>query len=234
MTSIADHYKTYTPNFALQSTMGEIRKGGKRPRVPPSGLEALTELELALLDKHKKEGVLEFHGYENVGLAQAVFGLGLLQNEDFLRQILKIAASASIRSDVIKVAFRVILTRNRLVKGGQPKAAWSDSVWIAHRAERVGVMLHHLRRLKREEVRRHQCFSKLALPEIERLQHLIDMVDLSAGEWDGDSQGGTDSLEPEPTRAKTVSPEVTHRRILQREVSLDSEGYPRFLRSEEV
>ena len=140
----------------------------------------------------------QFGAYDHVSRNQSIDPRGLLQALPLVKSLIKASPSCEIHSNPLRGALLQLVCS----KPNLNTSKWNGTVWSNLRCERIGVVLHHMRRLKNspEEVRK--AAGKLTGAEIAELQNVVDSI-VIAGE------------EPKRKLKKEIS-----------EVSLGSDGYP--------
>ena len=140
----------------------------------------------------------QFGAYDHVSRNQSIDPKGLLQVLPLVKNLIKASPSCEIHSNPLRGALLQLVCS----KPNLNTSKWNGTVWSNLRCERIGVVLHHMRRLKTspEEVRK--AAGKLTGAEIAQLQNVVDSI-VIAGE------------EPKRKLKKEIS-----------EVSLGSDGYP--------
>ena len=140
----------------------------------------------------------QFGAYDHVSRNQSIDPKGLLQVLPLVKSLIKASPSCEIHSNPLRGALLQLVCS----KPNLNTSKWNGTVWSNLRCERIGVVLHHMRRLKNspEEVRK--AAGKLTGAEIAELQNVVDSI-VIAGE------------EPKRKLKKETS-----------EVSLGSDGYP--------
>jgi len=153
------------------------------------------------LSKHE-DMLPEFGLYDTISRNQSIDPKGLVQVLPLVKDLIKVPPSAEIHTNPLRAALLRVVCHNPSVNTSK----WNGTVWANIRCERIGVLLLHMRRLKSsDEVRK--AAAKLTSRDLMQLQEVIDLI----------------QFEPEEDAPK--------KRALKKnvsDVSLDSEGYPRF------
>ena len=153
------------------------------------------------LSKHE-DLLPEFGLYDRISRNQSIDPKGLVEVLPLLKDLIKVSPSADIHTNPLRSALLKVVCNNPSVNTSK----WNGTVWANIRCERIGVLLLHMRRLKSsDEVRK--AAAKLTSRDLMQLQEVISLI----------------QFEPEEDAPK--------KRVLKKQVSdvsLDSEGYPRF------
>ena len=136
---------------------------------------------------------------------QTVDPKGLMHCFPLLDDLIKLSKTAEIHSQPIRQAFLKLLQENPNINDTK----FNGSVFINLKADRIGVLLCHLRRLKIQGDM-GACASKLTSAEFGLLQKLVDSVETK--------------VSPEERAPRKLKKELS-------EVSQDSKGYPSCLKS---
>ena len=189
------------------------RRGGARRTVtaPVSG-EALR----GVLEQHVRhlgaKAALHFGAYEHIGRAQAIYAPGIRANQQLLRALLELSPTCTLKASSVKQCLVVLASTYPELNRSQ----LGLDLWSGERADKVGIMLHHLRRYKSDANRQRQAASKSTEEDLASVESLADLIDLA-----------------EPPAFQSSSScsalSASASRELKREVSLDSDGYPNML-----
>ena len=119
----------------------------------------------------------QFGAYDHVSRNQSIDPKGLLQVLPLVKSLIKASPSCEIHSNPLRGALLQLVCS----KPNLNTSKWNGTVWSNLRCERIGVVLHHMRRLKNspEEVRK--AAGKLTGAEIAQLQSVVDSI-VTAGE----------------------------------------------------
>eukprot|EP00438_Fugacium_kawagutii_P029698 Skav211502 [mRNA] locus=scaffold2188:899918:906060:- [translate_table: standard] len=150
----------------------------------------------------------EFGVYDHVSRQQGTDPKGLMQVLPLVRTLVKVSPKAEIHSQPL----RQTLLKMVCEKPSLNNSRWNGTIWSNLRAERIGVVLHHIRRLKSPDEMR-KCGAKLTAAELLQLQQVVDQM-------------GDKDLEPPPETRRKLKKEVSA-------VSYDSDGYPKELKTPE-
>ena len=197
---------------------------------------------------HTHEELLKsFGAYETVSRSQATDAKGLIHCLPLLEDLLKISPSGEIHPNPLRQSIMKLVQE----KPAMNQTDWNCQVWTNMRAERVTVILLHLRRLKSEEEMR-KCVGKLTGKDCLQLKNLVSMLgnDSCNGEpldkrdkeepldkrgmEEGKEEEGEEEEEEEDEEQKAETPPLDKRRKLQKhesDVSLNSSGFPACLNS---
>ena len=136
---------------------------------------------------------------------QTVDPKGLMHCFPLLDDLIKLSKTAEIHSQPIRQAFLKLLQENPNINDTK----FNGSVFVNLKADRIGVLLCHLRRLKIQGDM-GACASKLTSAEFGLLQKLVDSVETK--------------VSPQEKAPRKLKKELS-------EVSQDSKGYPSCLKS---
>ena len=200
---------------------------------------------------HTHEELLKsFGAYETVSRSQATDAKGLIHCLPLLEDLLKISPSGEIHPNPLRQSIMKLVQE----KPAMNQTDWNCQVWANMRAERVTVILLHLRRLKSEEEMR-KCVGKLTGKDCLQLKNLVSMLgnDSCNGEpldkrdkeepldkrgmeegKEEEGEEGEEEEEEEEEEQKAETPPLDKRRTLQKhesDVSLNSSGFPACLNS---
>ena len=226
-------------------------KGGARHKPAPVVDE---DILMTIFEKHR-DVISNFGTYESVSRTQAVRGKGLLHCFALLDDLLEACPSADCPAPSAKQAMHKLAMNHPTVNG----TVYNCNVWASLRCERLGTVLNHLRRLRREPARMKQCCLALTGAQIGQLKELLGKVflepdvEVAAGlaNYRAKSAAAAGEVEAEGADAEDRCPSVPSvpgaeddpedpqplgqqpkRRILQKTpstVSCDSDGWPRVL-----
>ena len=143
-------------------------KGGARHTSKP---QVDSGLLFRCLIQHK-DLVCNLGPYEAISKTQAANPKGLLKNIPLIKGLVQLESTGEIHASCIRNAvFQMVLE--------DPKcndSKWSGGVWTNMRAERIGTLLFHIRRLKLGDGLRN-CASKLTAMELLSIQEVLELMD---------------------------------------------------------
>eukprot|EP00435_Cladocopium_sp_Y103_P048059 s605_g14.t1 len=175
---------------------------------------------------HRNQEILTNLGsYETISRSQATDARGLLHCLPLIEDLLEISPSAGLHPQPLRQAIMKLVQQSPKMN----QTDWNCTVWTNMRAERVTVVLLHLRRLKSEEETR-KCAAKLTGKEWQQLKDLADKL----GEKDEAEDVEKRSLDKREAAKEPDAALLDKRRTLQKhesEVSMDSQGFPACLQS---
>jgi hypothetical protein len=126
-----------------------------------------------------KESPFNFGTYSKMNKAQqAVDGKSLLLALALLTAIVAAAPTANINGDGCKAALQRTLDIARKAGKNLNTSSFPDSQLCKWFARRVTIMLHHLRRLKRQPTKWKECIAKMKAEDITQLEGLVGQVQL--------------------------------------------------------
>ena len=232
----------------LASSLSMSSRGGARHKPAPVVDE---DILMTIFEKHK-EVISNFGAYESVSRAQAVRGKGILHCMALLEDMVEACPSADCPAPSAKQAMQKLAVNHPSVNS----TVYNCNVWASLRCERLGTILNHIRRLRREPARLKQCCLTLTGVQIGQLKELLGKVylepdvEVAAGlaNYRAKAAAADGEVEPEGTPSEGHCPSgpgaaedpedpqpVEHkpkRRVLQKTpstVSCDSNGWPRML-----
>lgn len=202
--------------------MGKAGKGGARHFRKPF-IEA--GLLLNVLSKHA-DLVKNFKTYEFISSQGAADPKGLMMALDLVEDILELSPSCELHSQPLRNSLLRLLT----IKPDLNSGSHNGSVWVHQRAERITVILGHIRRLARTGMT-SRCASELTAAELKKLTKAVEAVQ-TPDESEAPLENGEGPAEPEEPEAPLENGnEPSKRRRLKESISLDSDGYPMILKS---
>ena len=143
-------------------------KGGPRHTSKP---HVDVSLFLQTLQRHESI-IMNFGAYTMLSRSQSVDPKGLMHCFPLLDDLIKLSKTAEIHSQPIRQALLKLLQENPNLHDTK----FNGSVFVNLKAERTGVPLCHLRRLK-FQVDMGACAAKLTSAELGLLQKLVGSVD---------------------------------------------------------
>eukprot|EP00438_Fugacium_kawagutii_P031189 Skav234749 [mRNA] locus=scaffold14:669836:670630:+ [translate_table: standard] len=197
--------------------MGKAGKGGARHFKKPFIESGLL---LNVLSKHA-DLVKNFKNYEFISAQGAADPKGLLMALDLVEDILELSPTCELHSQPLRNSLLRLLT----IKPDLNSGSHNGSVWVHQRAERITVILGHIRRLARSGMT-SRCASELTAAELKKLTQVVEAVQIP-DEPEGPLENG--QLQESETPLENGDQPSTRRR-LKEEISLDSDGYPMILK----
>ena len=177
-------------NVARTPTMGKA----VRQTTPPYSKQSLNE---AMVEFVKQKGIrhaFDFGVYKSIMMGQAVRGLGLVANIDILKVLLSVTPYAyvkhlDLKGSVIECALKY---EGLWPKKDKPLDRWASAV-----AERIFLLLNHVRRLKFSPIRWRQCIKSLDNDAIKMLRDIVDSIKVATRNYDSmEQEGETESTQP--------------------------------------
>lgn len=222
----------------LLSTGSVAGRGGARRKSSPV-VDA--DILATIFEKHKSI-VANFGVYESTSRNQAVKGKGILHCRPLLWDLLEACPIGDMPAPSAKQAMAVLVLNDPSLNS----TIYNTSIWSQLRCERVGTLLYHLRRLKREPARFKQCALTLTGEELGLLKSLMAKLQLEddehiaaglsnfsakadSGSLPEDDEGRSQA-DIDPVAETAQSP--FKRRMLRKTpstVSCDSDGFPKCL-----
>lgn len=191
------------------------KRGGPRHFSKPF-IEA--GLLLQVFSKHEGR-VQDFKAYEFLSSGSTPDPKGLIYCLGLLQDLVKIAPQAELHPQPLRDAMlRLLTNKPQLNTSGHNGAVWCNA-----RADRVNVLLAHLRKLKRSGPNA-RCASMLTGLEYTQLADILKLVQLRPEE-------GHDALPLENGEANE-SPQKKLKKQ-NSDVPMDSQGFPSFLKTPE-
>ena len=141
----------------------------------------------------------QFGAYDHVSRNQSIDPKGLLQVLSLVKSLVEASPSCEIHSNPLRTALLQLVCSKPNLNTSQ----WNGTVWSNLRCERIGVVLHHTRRLKNSPEEMRKASAKLTGAEIAQLQNVLDSISTA------------EQQEPKRKLKKEIS-----------EVTLGSDGYP--------
>lgn len=211
---------------ALVAGMAE-KRGGPRHFSKPF-IEA--GLLLQVLLKHE-DRVQDFKAYEHLSSGSTPDPKGLIYCLGLLQDLVKIAPQAELHPQPLRDAMLRLLTNKPLLN----TSGHNGAVWCNARAERVNVLLAHLRKLKRSGPN-SRCANMLTGLEYTQLADLLKLVQNKPEEGQNalPLENGEVNESHQKKLKKQESPEHQPKKRLKKhnsDVSMDSQGFPSFLKT---
>ena len=175
-----------------------MSKGGARHFAKPTLGPGLVQKVL----KNNREIIKDFGVYEHISTTGVVNPAGLLYCRMFLQDVLEISPTCMIASQPLRTALLGMLEKEPQLNCSK----FNGSTWCSMKAERITVVLTHLRKVAREPSCKRVCASKLSGFENQQLLHLVSQVDIQD--------------EQPKTGGKCLNRKAS-------EASLDSSGFPK-------
>lgn len=199
------------------SGSGGRRGGSRRESIPPDEVDVQALQQAFLAYAAQVEEPFSFGLYETKTLKNgggAASGLGILENETFLRLVLPVLPRTRTNHGPLLAALQFALTKVKLKLGMGPQR-WCDT-----RSQSIRALLLHLRRIKASRRKYQECCSSLTQTQTAALDAIMKLV--SVGEGEGD---------PEPEHHPVPCQEGKRRRLGRKssEVPVDATGWPLLL-----
>ena len=147
-----------------------MSKGGARHFAKPSLDPGLIQRVL----KNNTEIIKDFGVYEHISTTSAVNPAGLLYCRMFLQDVLEISPTCMIASQPLRTALLGILEKEPQLNCSK----FNGSTWCSQKAERITVVLTHLRKVARDPSCKRVCAGKLSGFENQQLLNLVSQVDI--------------------------------------------------------
>lgn len=147
--------------------------------------------------------------YETVSKSGAVSPKGLLDCEALLQDITEVAPTCELAPQVLRTSLMNLLAHDVSLNSTK----WNGATWCNIKAERVTVLLAHLRKVARDKEQQRLCTAKLTSHQYQQLETLFSEVVIK----------DEDPLEKGKCLKRKAS-----------DASLDSDGFPKILQSPEV
>ena len=163
------------------------------------------------LSQHK-ELVQNFGRYDTVSTNQGIDAAGLMQVLPLMHSLLKVEPTCEIHTQPLRQALMKMVMDDPSVNNSK----FQGAIWCNLRQERLTCVMNHFRRLKNHAEMR-KCASRLTAAEFLQLQNVVEKI-------------------REKTPGQKVEEPALPVRSLKKEmsdVSLDSEGYPKDLKTPE-
>ena len=181
-----------------------------------------------------QELVKSFGAYETISRSQATDAKGLIHCLPLLEDLLQISPCGEIHPNPLRQSIMKLVQE----KPAMNQTDWNCQVWTNLRAERVTVILLHLRRLKSEEEMR-KCVGKLTGKDCLQLKKIVSIMEdnkepLDKRGKDPLDKRGVEQEEEEEEEEEAETPPPAKQRKLQKhesDVSLNSQGFPACLNS---
>ena len=194
-------------------------RGGARHKAKPF---VDTGLLLKLLGKHE-ELIKDFKSYDGLSRNSAVDPRGLVNVLHFVNDVLELSPSCEVHPQPLRNSLLQLLSN----KPHLNLTKFNGSVWVNMKAERVGVVLHHVRRLARTGPN-SSCTSSLTGMEYQWLKDTLAKVELR----DENESQPTKAEEEEDTKVDPLESKPCKRlRAKASDVSVDDAGFPKMLDS---
>ena len=203
------------------------KRGGPRHFSKPF-IEA--GLLLQVFSKHE-DRVQDFKAYEFLSSGSTPDPKGLIYCLGLLQDLIKLAPQAELHPQPLRDAMlRLLTNKPQLNTSGHNGAVWCNA-----RADRVNVLMAHLRKLKRSGPN-SRCASMLTGLEFTQLADLLKLVQLKPEEGqDALPLGNGETNESPPKKQKKQESQGNPpKKKLKKEnsdVSLGSQGFPAFLKT---
>ena len=192
-------------------------KGGARhfskPWIEPG-------LLLTVLTKHQ-DLVKDFGDYEVISAQGAASPKGLITALEFILDLLEICPACELHPQPLRTSLLRLLTSRPNLN----TSTHAGSVWVHQRAERVAVVLGHMRRLARGGVT-NRCAGELTAHEMKKLTTALEKVQL---------RNVQDDVQGKVPLKNGTSPSPKKRTLKKKhsEISVDSQGFPMELKTPE-
>eukprot|EP00435_Cladocopium_sp_Y103_P053550 s2178_g17.t1 len=147
--------------------------------------------------------------YETVSKSGAVSPKGLLDCKALLQDIIEVAPTCELAPQVLRTSLMNLLAHDVSLNSTK----WNGATWCNIKAERVTVLLSHLRKVAREKDQQRLCTAKLTSHQYQQLETIFSEVVIK----------DEDPLEKGKCLKRKTS-----------DASLDSDGFPKILQSPEV
>lgn len=170
-----------------------------------------------VLSRHE-DVVKDFRSYETITSQGAADPQGLLHCIDFLNDVLDLAPQCELHPQPLRNALLRQLTTNPALNQSQH----NGSVWVRQRAERVSVLLSHVRRMARQGTN-GRCTAQLTSNQLRKLTNTLQKVDLKENIVEGKAMPPLENGESSPPAKKLKKNDS--------DVSLDSKGWPMVLKT---
>lgn len=185
------------------------KRGGAHHRPKPRVDDVVLQ---TIFEKHK-DILMNLGVYEHISKPMAASGEGLAYCYDLLSDLLEACPSSGVPTGIAKSAIMKLLMAEPTLNG----TIYNAQIFAGMRVDRLGVVLLHLRRICQDDVRQRQCGAKCNGKAWQLVQQLIPKVNM---EWCFLEDSATIYYDP-------VNPKSS--RTLTRELSVDSDGFPRLL-----
>ena len=170
-------------NVARTPTMGKA----VRQTTPPYSRHALNEAMVKFVKEKGIRHAFDFGVYKSIMMGQAVRGLGLVHNIDILKVMLSITPYAYVKHLDLKAA---VIECALKYEGLWPKNDKPLDRWASAIAERIFLLLNHVRRLKFSPIRWRQCIKSLDNDCIKMLRDIVDSIKAATRNYDSMEQAG--------------------------------------------
>jgi hypothetical protein len=176
---ISSYIKVHSFAFQIMVSGVSHRKTHKTTSNGRSTTPAYDEQQLmeCVEDYVQKTGVMksfELGVYANMNVSQAVHGWSLVKCKPLVESLMDVSPYCMFKVLDLKHALKAVGQKfSGLVSEKLTVEAWADKM-----AERIMVIMNHLRRLKNSEVRLRQALKKLDQKNSEALQGLVSQVKL--------------------------------------------------------
>ena len=151
-TATKPHCRFTTPDYSVQSLMEQMN---------------------SYIQKAGAKGALDLQSYRNIKLSCAVSGRGILQNKALVQVLINVCPYALYKVSDLKSCFVEMAHEFDELTGLLPK---STDRWAGEMAERVMVLLNHVRRLRNSDIRLRQACGKLDIAGCSSLKNIVNQV----------------------------------------------------------
>ena len=183
----------------------EMSKGGARHFTKP----AIGPGIILRIFKDHSALIANLGIYETVSKSGAVSPKGLLDCKALLQDITEVAPTCELAPQVLRTSLMNLLAHDVSLNSTK----WNGATWCNIKAERVTVLLAHLRKVARDKEQQRLCTAKLTSHQYQQLETLFSEVVIK----------DEDPLEKGKCLKRKAS-----------DASLDSDGFPKILQSPEV
>ena len=183
---------------------------------------------LSALGKHK-DLVADLKTYERLGRNQAPSGQGLMEIFDLLWDIVLIAPECVLPPGPTKTALTALLLNSPRLN----VSPYNSGVWVGLKLERLTTVLYHVRKLKREHNKFQQVAMTLNGDQLQKLVSLLDAIKLEPEDNDNYAPTVACSERSLSSKADNEEPSSSSKTLKKQasEISVDDQGFPRFLSS---
>ena len=183
----------------------EMSKGGARHFTKP----AIDPGIILRIFKDHSALIANLGIYETVSKSGAVSPKGLLDCKALLQDITEVAPTCELAPQVLRTSLMNLLAHDVSLNSTK----WNGATWCNIKAERVTVLLAHLRKVARDKEQQRLCTAKLTSHQYQQLETLFSEVVIK----------DEDPLEKGKCLKRKAS-----------DASMDSDGFPKILQSPEV
>jgi hypothetical protein len=157
-----------------QMAKGQHHQHTPRVATPPYDCQLLDNVVRKYIEKAGVTKALDLGMYNQMSLNSAAHGFGILQNSKLLKALLSVSPYAMFKAGDLKQALVMAASSfSNLVPGNQ---MYNVSGWANLKAERLMVLLNHLRRISNSPTRLRQASNKLDAQSKEALLALTATV----------------------------------------------------------